>query len=130
MIDYVIYGDTDSVTGDSVIETDKGKFTIEQLWIDSGNKKEYKKDKHVGYLNEYKALSLNDKGVGYNKINYILKHKVYKNMFRVRIGNDFVDVTEDHSIMIKRDGKLLSIRVDDIKVGDKLIKLVHNDIRS
>lgn len=124
MKDYVIYGDTDSVTGDSVIETNKGKITIEDLWLSSENKKEYKKDKFIGYLKDYEAVSMNDKGLTSGKINYILKHKVKKKMFRIKIGNDFVDVTEDHSIMIKRDNKLMSAKACEIKSGDKLIKLV------
>ena len=54
-------------------------------------------------------------------ITYIKKHKVCKRMFRIKVWNDYVDVTEDHSIMIIRNGILQSIKAKDLINGDKII---------
>lgn len=96
------------------------------MWNLSIEKNEYKDGKYIGYLPGYQSLSLKKDKLKYRNINYILMHKVNKKMFRIKINDDYVDVTEDHSIIVKRDNTLISLKVTEIKNGDKLIKLVKN----
>jgi intein/homing endonuclease len=50
-----------------------------------------------------------------------MKHEVEKEMFKITVNGKSVIVTEDHSVMIFRDGKLRSCKAKDIKSEDKLI---------
>jgi len=57
-------------------------------------------------------------------IDYVYRHKVEKEMFEIEdeYGN-IVTVTEDHSVMIERDGKFLEIKPTEILDTDLLIGL-------
>lgn len=58
-------------------------------------------------------------------IKYIMRHKVYnKSHFKIKTktGKE-IELTGDHSVMIIRDNKLLSIPIKDIKNTDKLITI-------
>ena len=50
-----------------------------------------------------------------------MKHKVKKKMFKIKINDKEVEITEDHSIMVLRNNKLISIKPKDILKTDKLI---------
>ena len=92
----------------------------------------------------FKTLSLNkDTGVLENKkIKYIMAHKVKKRIFKIKDIKhkaqetqkvqetqevQEVQVTEDHSIIIKRNGIFQDIKPKDIKKGDKIIKIKPTD---
>lgn len=84
--------ETDSVTGDTPIYV----YNIETNEIDiipiedlhqSNNKRK-------NYTGKYLVLTRN----GWKKVKYTKKHKVNKNIHRVKISDGYVDVTEDHSL--------------------------------
>jgi len=52
-----------------------------------------------------------------------MAHKVKKRMFKIKHKDSEVIVTEDHSVIIKRDNKFLDIKPKDILKGDKIIKI-------
>lgn len=94
--DSVIYGD--SVSGDTMIETDTGPVQIEQLFG------------QVDYVRDNKEYSnCNVQALTYDKeqdltrfgaVKYVMRHLVSKPMYRVWINNSqYVDVTEDHSLI-------------------------------
>ena len=122
-IPYVTYFDTDSVVGSTLINTDIGKIEIEKFYDLIENKEKIiSENNYIKDVNNIKALSVNkDFKLENNNIKYVMKHKVKKRMFKIKIKDKEVIITEDHSIMIKRNNKLISIKPNEIKNGDKLL---------
>ena len=59
---------------------------------------------------------------GYYPMKNIVRHKVKdKRMFEIVVGDKKVVVTEDHSVVVKRDGEYISVKPMEMKDGDKLI---------
>lgn len=125
---YVIYSDTDSVSGDSTVHSwDHGSIPISELWgiLDSDEKHYYKKYNRDGrqFIHpKYIKLPYHDekyRSVKYGRVEYIERHKVKKKMYRVMTNyGKWVDITEDHSIMVMNfdDPKkqMFEIRPEDI----------------
>lgn len=129
--DFFIYSDTDSCAGDSVLNIfdENGnleKITIENLYLRLGGKLETEIDKIKLETNNIQTPSLNTKSseIEMKNINYIWKHLVDKEMFKIKCGDNEVIVTEDHSIIIERNNKYISVKPRDIIKGDKLIEIV------
>lgn len=128
-VPYLVYGDTDSVVGDTYIRTDEGDIKIEDLfnmldgYIEERNENNFIKHVHQN-SNTMKAASVNQqKQLQYNNINYVMKHKVKKRMFQVNCGGDSVTITEDHSMMVIRDNKLIETKPTELRPNDRLIKI-------
>lgn len=121
-----VYGDTDSVSFDTIVNTTDGEMTIEELFNSSDS---YYIDKGKEY-----ALGMNSKILTYDTINnnstyqdinYVYRHKVSKRKFRITDYNgNYVDVTEDHSVMIERNGTIIEVKPKDIEENDLLITYV------
>lgn len=122
----VAYADTDSIKFNSIISTNIGPMTIEKLFRigDTGWKhgdKEYSVDNTIKVLGYDRS---NDTSEFYH-ITYVYRHKVSKGQYKVTVDNTFVIVTEDHSIMIERNGILMEVKPYDILDTDISI---HIDI--
>lgn len=116
--------DTDSVVGESVINTSIGNISIEDLYIKhSSDYKETSKDNFIARVDDIKSLSLNTNtgNIEYGKVLYIKKHLVKKRMFGVKVNGKMIKITEDHSIIVKRNDMYVSISAKDIISGDKVI---------
>lgn len=115
--------DTDSVTGNSIISTDNGNITISNLYDSSYDKIEVSKNNFKAKLKDVNVLSFNTKEfkTNYGKALYIKKHLVKKRMFRITCNDKTVTVTEDHSIIVKRNGEYVAISAKNIVMGDKII---------
>ena len=59
------------------------------------------------------------------KINYIMKHTVKKEMFKITTSDGkSVIITEDHSVIIKRNGRYMSVSPKNINTTtDKIINI-------
>jgi DNA polymerase elongation subunit (family B) len=126
----IIYGDTDSLTGDAKIETSKGLMTIAELY-NQCDQKDTVGDKHYGFDSDIMVMSY-DKSRDepyFGHINYVYKHSVNKKLYEVEdeLGN-IVTVTEDHSIMVERQGKLIEVKPQEIQDNDILISIEINKI--
>lgn len=121
--DFVVYGDTDSIFFDSVINTDKGKFTIGEMFDNNTNPIERTANGHeVKQVQGLKSLTYDLKdGLRYEPIDYIMRHKVKKRMFKVKSSFGEVTVTEDHSLKILRNSEIIDVTAKDLKPGDKII---------
>lgn len=112
--------DTDSVVGNTVIETNNGNLTIEAIFEKyTEDISESKPNNFIGSVKNLSSMSMtNNKKLAFNKITYIKKHLVKKNMY------DFfgVTITEDHSAMVIRDGNLITIKPRDVVIGDFYVK--------
>jgi hypothetical protein len=117
-----VAGDTDSVVGDSTINTDIGTTTIENLFLKgsifwSNGDKEYSVNDRIK-IQHYKQ----DGSLGYVDYNYVYRHKVSKRKFKIKtMDGKFVIVTEDHSVMILENGNLVEKKPLELKKGDKVI---------
>jgi len=122
----VIYGDTDSVSGDSIIKTTMGEMTIEQLFYYC-NKKWQINDREFSSSDTIKVVTYDDKQniSYYDNIQYVYRHKVNKQMWEIEDENgNTIKVTEDHSIMVERNGNLMEIKPNDLLETDMLIQLM------
>ena len=120
---YYIYSDTDSCVGDTLISTSLGKIKIEDLFEKSGEIVKNENGSFVKRLDKkILAKSMNSKfEIQEKKIIYVMKHKVNKRMFKISVNNKSVIITEDHSLMIKRNDKLISVKSNEILKTDELI---------
>lgn len=119
----IIYGD--SVTGDTLIRTDDGEISIEELYNQC-------LDHSIIEGKEYGTQSF-AKVVGFNafedcpvmsEIAYVMRHKTKKKIYKITLENGkSVKVTEDHSIMVDRDGFLLEVKPTEILENDLIICL-------
>lgn len=126
--EYVIYGDTDSCVESTLINTDKGDIKIGDIYNSTNTKEiEYKPGKSFKEVKDLKALSVGkDFKLEYKPIKYVMKHKVKKRLFKIRCNGKEVVITNDHSIMVKRDNKLIEVKPFEIKKTDKLILIKEN----
>jgi Intein splicing domain len=116
----IIYGDTDSVAGDSVIETANGPMDVESLFL-SGNffwmegDKEYSSNNTISIAHPNSNCS----DINFVNYNYVYRHKVSKGRYKITTTDgQSVIVTEDHSVMIMVDGKLIEKKPHEISPGD------------
>ena len=121
----ILIHNTDSVDKNTVIITDNGEKTIEQLYKDNFDSKLVLTDKgHEIIGSKEKVLNWSeDKGLHYDNIKYIMRHKVIKAKWRLR-GKDGKEifVTNDHSLIVFRDGKKIEVKPWEIKPGiDKIL---------
>lgn len=121
----VIYGDTDSEVGSTLHETNFGLLSIEELF---NNCLEFWKngDKEFAYHPDLMVMSydaaIKEPYLGH--IDYIYRHQVTKDLYDIEdeLGN-IVTVTEDHSVMIERNGQLMEAKPTEILESDILISV-------
>lgn len=120
----IVYGD--SVTGDTLIKTDGGEITIKQLFDECVEHAKTSDGKEYGLWSQAKVVGFN----GYemepilSNIEAVMRHKTKKKLYRITTENGkSVTVTEDHSIMVDRDGFLMDIKPTELLKDDKIITL-------
>lgn len=113
-----VYGD--SIDGKSIIDTDKGKYTIEELY-NMYNSKSIRKDKEVIPV-DFKSLNwTNDKNIHYSDVKNIIRHKTSKKKYRLKVGGKDIIITGDHSLVVFRDGKQLNVKPHQLLSSDKVL---------
>lgn len=119
-------GDTDSVVGDTIINVNGKSITIADYYnsitpnyikCDDINKNYIKRVDNGDVALAY------DTGIVQNKIKHVMKHTVKKRMFKIKCNGKEVIMTEDHSIIVNRNGKNISVSPKNILKGDRLICL-------
>lgn len=121
----IAYVDTDSTFSCARITTSIGDFTIEDLFNRGtihwrNGEKEYSVDDRI-------LVRTYDPKTGQavmRPMNYVYRHKVTKKRWKItdQLGNEIL-VTEDHSIMIERNGTFMSVPPRDILSTDIVISL-------
>lgn len=127
----LVFDDTDSVVGSTIVNTSWGNMSIEDLYncIEKTGYVGVINGKHLDQIvlkpvfEELSALGFSENGVEYGNVNYIMKHDINKKMYRITSGENSVEVTEDHSVMVIRDEKLIEVKPKDITSADKLVIL-------
>ncbi len=121
----IIYSDTDSLTGDSLVKTNYGTFSLEDLFDACPIKTQQQGSKQFGEgLPNLKVLSFKSDEARYLNARSIYRHKVSKARWKVTLQNGkSVIVTNDHSIMVERDGELIEVKPAEILKTDIFISV-------
>jgi len=122
----VIYGDTDSCSSDSKIITNLSACTIEELYnknilSDAGETLRG----HESVLCDEKVLNYSkEKNLYYAPIKRIIRHKVTKSKWKLKTksGKEII-VTNDHSMIVFRDGIQTEVKPCDILMTDKILSI-------
>ena len=126
------YGDTDSISGPSIINTDIGDFSVEDLFNQGIIIHEPGTNKQYSIFPDLHALSYNssENTVDFMEVAAIYRHLTTKQLFEIEdsLGN-IVTVTGDHSVMVLRNGRLTEVRAEEIDVDtDELISISNGNI--
>ena len=124
-----VYGD--SIDGCSLVNVEldgvEGVMTIEDLYETC--KKMYGikaiDDQGSEHINcPYKILNYKDGKVEYHPVKDIIAHKVTKPAWKIRTkaGKEII-VTNDHSMVVFRDGVQMVVKPQDIRPTDKILSL-------
>lgn len=128
-----IYADTDSCQSDSVISTDKGRFTIED-WYNNNTINGSAGTTMTGH----ESVKTNDmilnydenKGIYFAPVKRIIRHKVSKKRWRLKTkSGKEIYVTDDHSMIVFRDGVKLEVKPSQIIKTDKILVIKNNIYR-
>ena len=127
----VVYNDTDSIVGGTLIRTNKGYKTIES-WYD-----ENISNGSAGItLNGHESVNTNDtvlnwsddKKLYYGTVKRIIRHKVSKAKWKLKTksGKEVI-MTNDHSMVVFRDGKQLTVKPCEILSSDIVLEVNDNN---
>ena len=125
-MNYAMYSDTDSVVGDTLVYANGKQITIAELYemcSDTFVKKDECKKSFVKPVECITSLAfdLASDSIVEKPIKYVMKHKVKKRLFRLTVNSKSVTVTEDHSLIVYRDGNYVEVSPKHLKSGDKLL---------
>lgn len=133
------YSDTDSVVSNSELYIKESNpdrsvsyytITIEGLYnyiIENYNINEYTNENGQQMICVPQNIEVfnwsKDKGLYFVPMRYLMKHTVNKPLYKITSETDKqITVTNDHSVMVKRDNNIVSIKAKDINQDtDKLI---------
>lgn len=115
---YVCYGDTDSCQNGEV-SSNLGSRAIDQLYKQlEGAVFEREPGNLTKLLTDPLYVNTSQ---GMSKVTYIKKHKTPKRLYRITVGEHQITVTEDHSLMVQRNGELIKASVKELQPGDLFV---------
>ena len=116
-LDFTIYSYTDSVAEDTLIDINNVKIKIEDFWNQIPGT-----DLNVKTVPVIYVVSCSDGINILNKpVHYIMRHEVEKELFELVVEGKKIIITEDHSIVIERNNKLISVKPKEIQPEDLII---------
>ena len=121
----ILIHNTDSVAADTIIHTDKGDKTIEEFYNENENNVIHTHKGHELVSTNDKVLNWTEKDkLHFDNVKYIMRHKVKKAKWRLRTksGKEVI-VTNDHSMIVFRDGKQLEVKPYEILKTDKILTI-------
>lgn len=126
-IDVGVYGDTDSCERSTIINTTSGDKTIEDWYNENmkngsgGNTK----NGHESVLTSDKVLNYSEElGIYQAPVKRIIRHNVSKAKWKLKTksGKEIV-ITNDHSMIVFRNGRKIEVKPCDILHSDKILVL-------
>lgn len=120
----ILIHNTDSVKGDTIIHTENGDKTIEEMFNENYNNNLFHTHKgHELVSTSDKVLNYNNNNeLEYGKVNYIMRHKVTKPKWRLKTkSGKEIFVTNDHSMIVFRNGQKLEVKPYEILPTDKIL---------
>ena len=119
-----VYIDTDSCDKDTVIRCDDKNRTIEELYNEceqygnAGNTM----SGHESVNCPIRVLNYSNGKLYYTDVKRVIRHKVSKKKWKITTkSGKCVIVTDDHSVMVVRDGKEVKCKPSEIQKTDKVI---------
>ena len=124
------YGDTDSVVGSSEIVVNNTRCSIGSFFDSIETPTELTPSgAEVRMVNGYTTITIDDNGDIVEKpINYVMRHKTEKQIYRVSINGRSVEITEDHSLIVRRRGKFTSTTVADRQFLDEIVYVIDGGV--
>lgn len=123
-----VYGDTDSCGKDTLTTINSVVKTIEDFYNEVNSEEIIEKNNSLVKFVDKKYLtpSVNKNlELEQKEVVSIMKHKVKKEMFEIEVEGNKIEITEDHSIMVVRQGKLLAIKPKEIDKDDLLCYIIQ-----
>jgi len=122
-----VYIDTDSVDKNTIIRTNKGIMSVEDLYAYSeqfGNAGDTLSG-HESVNTDVKVLNYSDENkLYYAPVKRIIRHKVNKPKYKLKTkSGKTVYVTSDHSLVVYRNNKQVVVKPNEIKSGDKVLSI-------
>lgn len=120
---WVVAGDTDSVSKDTNVTVNGRILSIEEAFnIIAENGQIDKLENETEIASPTKDTFITKSLAGMDLVKNVSRHKVDKEIFSISIpGKDELKITEDHSIIVFRDGELVECKPSEIREGDKFI---------
>ena len=118
-----IVSDTDSVTPDMIVDTDIGKIRFDELekYADIVLEDELNNKKYYVFK-KLKLKNLIDGKIEYDDVEFIYEHENVKDIYEIELENGKqIRVTEDHSLVVLRDGNIIKIKPDELLETDEFI---------
>lgn len=111
--------DTDSVTSDTLLYINNHKMAIGDYYNSIPDCNLVDSSKDIKKINNGDvSLSFNGVNIESKPVLYVMRHKVKKLLYRIKVGDNFVDVTQDHSIMVIDElGNMITIKPKDLDTG-------------
>lgn len=120
----VIYNDTDSVAPDTVLKTSSGDKAIEDFYNENiSNTGDNTLAGHESVNTSDKVLNWSEeKSLYYASVRRIIRHKVSKAKWKLKTksGKEII-VTNDHSMIVFREGKKIKVKPSEIKKSDRIL---------
>lgn len=124
-IPYLIQADTDSCVYNTIINTTKYQNIMIGDYFDKiqGTVEIRDENNLIKHITEYDTINSVSKDFNMQdkKINYVMKHKVKKRLFKITVNSESTTITEDHSLMVRRDNELVSVKVSELLPTDEVL---------
>lgn len=120
-----IYADTDSCDSNTILELSSGRKTIEE-WYNENIKNGSAGRTMIGHESVNTVDKIlnwsSDKKIYYTSVKRIIRHKVSKPKWKLKTksGKEII-VTNDHSMIVFRDGNKIEIKPSNILKTDKIL---------
>lgn len=119
-----VYADTDSCDKDTVVSINNEDIRIEDWFnrnIPNGSAGETIKGHESVYTNDLILNYVGDE-ITFSKVKRIIRHKVSKPKWKLKTKTGkTILVTNDHSMIVFRNGKKLEIKPSSILLSDKIL---------
>jgi hypothetical protein len=115
--------ETDSVVAGTMVEFNGVKKPIETFFDDVDEEWDVGTN-HYGKWNNSPTtttVGLDTLEEETKEVNYVMSHEVKKEMFKITVDGREVTITEDHGLMVLRDGKLIEVKPTEVIDGDELV---------
>ena len=67
-----------------------------------------------------------ERGIHYSKIKNVIKHKVSKKKWKLKVGGKILILTNDHSLIVFRNGEKIEVKPSEVKKDDKVLIYKQN----
>lgn len=125
----IAYGDTDTISSDSILITNKGRITVEDLYV------KYAKDVAKVEISPYgheviepkdiSSLNFARGKINFSKINKIIRHKSSKEKWKLKTkSGKTIIMTSDHSMVVFRNGIKTIVKPNEILKTDKILSIM------